>query len=399
MLKYLTFWYIKLREGVLMDIKSKHMKNAVFLISFAIILMWLLENISVVWMGISRMFAIFSPFIIGFAMAVVLNNPMKFIETRLFGNKGMFRKTKEKFKRPVSYLLTLLIFIAIIFIVSFIIVPELVNTAQDLAEKFPSYWANLQVFIKENLESNKQIVEWVNNINIDWEAIEENIISFFKSSALDWVSSTFTFASSIINGIVKFALAFIFSIYILLQKETLIRQAKKFIIAFFPEKVANKIFYIGNLSNNIFSSFLTGQLLEALIIGGLFFISMNIFGFPYALMISIIIAITALIPMIGAFIGCAVGVFLILVVDTKMAFWFIIMFLIIQQIEGNLIYPHVVGKASGLPSIWILVAVTVGGSLFGVLGILLFIPIGSIIYTLLSESINYRLKLKKVKKI
>ncbi len=382
-----------------MDIKSKQMKNAIFLISFAIILMWLLENISVVWMGVSKIMGIITPFILGFAIAFIFNSPMKFIERILFGNKGVFRKIKGSVKRPISYLLTLIMFITIIFIVSFIITPELVNTGEDLARKIPSYWINLQDFIEKNLNGNEQIVQWINSIDIDWKTIEENIISFFKSSALDWVGSTFTFASSIISGIVTFVLAFIFSIYILLQKETLIRQVKKFIIAFFPQKVANRVFYIGNLSNNVFSSFLTGQLLEALIIGGLFFIAMSIFRFPYALMISVIIAITALIPMIGAFIGCAVGAFLILVVNARMAFLFIIMFLIIQQIEGNLIYPHVVGKASGLPSIWILVAVTLGGSMFGVLGILLFIPIGSILYTLLSESINRRLKLKKIKRI
>lgn len=382
-----------------MDIKSKQMKNAIFLISFAIILMWLLENISVVWMGVSKIMGIITPFILGFAIAFILNSPMKFIENKLFGNKGVFKKVKNNIKRPISYLLTLTIFIAIIFIVSFIIIPELVNTAQDLARKIPSYWIDLQGFIEEKLANNEEIVRWINGISIDWRVVEQNIITFFKSSALNWVGSTFTVASSIVSGIITFALAFIFSIYILLQKETLIRQVKKFMIAFFPAKTANRIFYIGNLSNNVFSSFLTGQVLEALIIGGLFFISMSIFGFPYALMISIVIAITALIPMVGAFIGCAVGAFLILVVNARMALFFIIMFLIIQQIEGNLIYPHVVGKASGLPSMWILVAVTVGGSLFGVVGILLFIPIGSIAYTLLSESINHRLKLKKIKKV
>ena len=201
---------------------------------------------------------------------------------------------------------------------------------------------------------------------------------------------------SIVSGLIDLALAFVFSIYVLFQKEKLARQMKKLILALSPKKVAEKIFYIAELSNRTFSSFLHGQLLEAVILGSLFFIAMTIFRFPYPLMISVTIAVTSIIPIFGAFIGAFIGAFLLLVIDYKMAFWFIIMFLIIQQIEGNLIYPHVVGKAAGLPSIWILVAVTVGGSLMGVLGILLFIPIFSIVYTLLSEYVNNRLKEKKI---
>ena len=382
-----------------MDLKSKQMKSAMFLISFALVLMFLLENISGVGAIIARIFAIISPFIIGAGIAFILNSPMMFIEKTFFGKKSLLHKIKDSLKRPISYLITLILFIATIIIILFIIIPELVSTIQDLAIKLPLYWMDLQAYALKNLADNPEIVNFVNSINIDWVSIEESVISFFQRSALNWVGTTFSFASSVVGAFITFVLAFIFSIYVLFQKESLIIQTKKLILAFSSERVAKRTFYIGSLSNRVFANFLSGQLLESIILGGLFLVAMTLFKFPYAIMVSLLIGITALIPMIGGFIGCAIGAFLILVVDAKLAFWFVIMFLVIQQIEGNLIYPHVVGKAAGLPSIWILVAVVVGGSLMGALGILLFIPISSILYALLRESVYERLKLKNINKV
>lgn len=382
-----------------MDFKSKNMKNAMFLITFAVFLMWLLDNLSGLGSLISRSIAIISPFIIGASIAFILNSPMMYIERTFFSDISPLGKIKGSLKRPLSYLITLIIFVATILIILLIIIPELVTTVQDLAVRLPEYWKELQVFVVKNLIDNPQITEWINNINIDWVSIEQSIISFFKDSALNWLGTTFSFATSIVGNIITFIVAFIFSIYILFQKEVLSRQLKKVVLAFTSTRTAERIFYIAELSSTTFTNFLSGQVLEALIIGALFLVAMTIFRFPYALMISLTIAVTALIPMIGAFIGCIVGAFLILVESPIMAFWFVVMFLVIQQIEGNLIYPHVVGKAAGLPSIWILVAVTVGGSLMGVLGILLFIPLGSIAYTLFRELVNQRLKNKNITEV
>lgn len=382
-----------------MEFKSKNMQNAVFLISFAIILMFLLDNIAGLGVFFRRILSVVSPFIIGAAMAFIMNNPMMFIERTFFSERSPMGKIKNGFKRPLSYVITLILFVATILIVLLIIIPELVNTIQELTVKLPEYWKDVQVFVVKNLIDNPQLTDWVNNINIDWVSIEQSVILFFQRSALDWVGNTFTFATSLVGNIITFVVAFIFSIYVLLQKEALLRQSKKVILAFTPARISQRIFYIGNLSNSAFSNFISGQLLEAIIIGSLFLIAMFIFKFPYAIMISLTIAVSALIPIVGAFVGCIIGAFLILVESPIQALWFVVMFLVIQQIEGNLIYPHVVGKASGLPSIWILIAVTVGGSLMGILGILLFIPIGSILYTLLKESVNHRLKIKDIKDI
>lgn len=382
-----------------MDLKSKNMKNAMFLIAFGISLMWLLDNLSLFGSILSRILAIISPFMIGASIAFILNSPMMYIEKTFFSDSSPLGKIKGSFKRPLSYLITLIIFVATILIILLIILPELVTTVQDLTVRLPQYWKDLQVFIVKNLIDNPQVTDWINNINVDWVSIEQSVISFFKDSALNWLGSTFSFATSIVGNFITFVVAFIFSIYILFQKEVLLRQLKKVVLAFSSTKTAERIFYLAELSSTTFTNFLSGQLLEAIIIGGLFLVAMTIFRFPYALMISLTIAVTALIPMIGAFIGCIVGAFLILVESPIMAFWFVVMFLIIQQIEGNLIYPHVVGKAAGLPSIWILVAVTVGGSLMGVLGILLFIPIGSIAYTLFKETVHQRLKNKNITEV
>lgn len=381
-----------LREEMMMDSDSKFMKRALFLISFAIILIFVLYNIVMVVDIIGRFISIISPFILGLVIAFIFNGPMRFLEKKIFGNKGVFKKLSPGLKRVISYIITLTIIVFIFLLISFIIIPELINTLQDLINKSSSYIEKVQEFVTTIIENNPQLMEWASFVDFDWDQLKNNSIEFTKNSIIGVLESTLNISMTIVSGTITFALAFVFSIYVLFQKEKLTRQMKKLILAFCNKKVSEKIFYISNLSNRVFSSFLYGQVLESIILGTLFFVAMSIFKFPYPLMISVTIGVTSIIPIFGAFVGAAIGVFLIVVIDAKMALWFVIMFIIIQQIEGNLIYPFVAGKASGLPSIWILVAVTVGGSLMGVLGILLFIPIFSILYTLLSESVNRRLK-------
>ena len=203
-------------------------------------------------------------------------------------------------------------------------------------------------------------------------------------------------AMSILGGLLTAVLAAVFSVYILLQKEKLGAQCKKLLYAFLPQERAGQALSIAALSSRTFASFLSGQCLEAVILGCLFFIAMSVLRFPYALMISVLVGFTALIPLFGAFIGCAVGAFMILIIDPMRALWFVILFLVLQQIEGNLIYPKVVGGSVGLPSIWVLVAVTIGGSTMGIAGMLLFIPLCSVLYALLRRTVYERLQKKEV---
>ena len=212
------------------------------------------------------------------------------------------------------------------------------------------------------------------------------------------LSSSFSLVGSVVSGIVSFLIGVVFSVYVLFQKEKLSVQAKKILYALLPEKKADRAVAIGKLSNQVFSSFLSGQCLEACILGAMFVIVMSILRMPYAMLIGIVIALTALIPIVGAFIGCAVGMFLIVMVSPVQAVWFLVLFLVIQQVEGNLIYPRVVGGSIGLPSMWVLAAVSVGGSLFGITGILIFIPLCSVCYALFRDFVHKRLRKRKVKK-
>ncbi|MDD4564500.1 MAG: AI-2E family transporter [Eubacteriales bacterium] len=376
-----------------MKIRSDQMKNAFILIAFGVVLIWALDNLNNLWSVLLVLLSIASPFMIGIAIAFVMNVPMRFFE------KTILKKLTQKIKRPISYIITLLLFVFIIFITLFIVVPELYNSIQELVNRAPQAWNNFLIWIQTTtFTENEYIAKYINDINIDWKVIEQKGMNFLSASASDWLVSTFSVATSVLGAIISIVLGFVFSIYVLLQKEKLISQVKRISIALFPRSIHGKLVYLANLTNKSFSNFLSGQLLEAIIIGSMFFISMKIFNFPFVLVISILIGITSFIPIVGAFIGAIVGTLLIMVEDVRMGFWFLVMFLIIQQIEGNLIYPNVAGKTVGLPSIWVLVAVTLGGSLFGILGIILFVPLGNIIYTLIKEFVENRLKVKNVTK-
>ncbi len=280
----------------------------------------------------------------------------------------------------------------------FVVIPEVVKTTMTLSESIPAFVEITLTQAVTLFSQYPEIVRYIEEIEIDWAALFQEIIFFFKNGAGSVLNSTVSAALSIANGFADFGIGFIFSIYLLLQKETLVRQGKKLVRAFLQEKKAERLIEIVGRAEKIFSSFLAGQCVEAVILGTLFFITMSVLQMPYALLIGVLIAFTALIPVFGAFIGCAVGIFLMLMVNPVSALEFLAVFLILQQIEGNLIYPHVVGNSVGLPSIWVLAAVTIGGSLMGVVGMLIFIPLCSLLYSLLRDEVNRRTLVKKNKK-
>ncbi len=379
-----------------MDYNSNQMKKAMFLITFAVVLFWASNHVNDFVGVFFKVIGIISPFILGFAIAFIFNGPMKRIEDILFGKKGLLKFLPKALHRSISYLITLLLFVAGFSTIIFVLLPDLITTVQNLGANIPSYWKNFQIWATSIIGGDSQISIWISNLNIDWKSIEESVLAFLRDSSKDWLSTTWGVATSLMSGMTSLFLGFTFSVYALMKKEVLLNQCKKVTLAFLPEPIAKKIFYIGNMSNTVFSSFIFGQCVEAIILGSLFFLSMSIFGFPYALIISVIISVTALIPMVGALIGMMFGILLILIVSPIQAFWFFVWFQTLQQIENNFIYPHVVGKAAGLPAIWILVAITVGGTMFGVMGIILFIPLSSVIYALFKDYVNGRLEKKKI---
>lgn len=356
-----------------------------------------LQNYTMVLLGIQWVIGLAFPFILGGCMAFIINIPMNLFENKVFLAKGLRDKPLlKKIRRPLSLVLALLAILALLFIVSFLIVPEIANTALVIKEKAPSFIAHLQQQINGLQSAYPEIAGWLQNISLDWDNIEGAIIDFAQKGVMNFLGSTVNVASSIAGGFVNFGIGLIFAIYVLLQKEKLGIQFRKLLYAYAPEKRADHTVDILKLSATTFTNFITGQCTEAVIIGCLFFVTMSIFRFPYALMVSVLIAFLSLIPIFGAFIGCAVGAFLILMVSPVQAFWFIVLFLVVQQLEGNLIYPHVVGGSVGLPSIWVLAAVTVGGSAWGITGMILTIPICSILYTLLREDTRHRLSQRHI---
>ena len=372
-----------------MDLNKKNMKNIMLLIVFAVLFYVGVQRIESVAAGFSFVVSIVFPFLLGAAMAFILNVPMSFMEKRLFS------KTKgkaKKLKRPICLVLAILFVVAILWIVLLVVIPEVASTVASLSVNIEAALIKLQRWTMDIFEDNKQIEVWIASLQFDWDGIIQTAFGFLKNGAGNVLNSTMTVAKTVINSVMNFCVAFVFACYILLQKEKLAVQIRKILYAFFSKKVVTKVLDIASLSYKTFANFVTGQCCEAVILGTMFFISMSILRFPYALLVGVLIAFTALIPIFGAFIGCFLGTFLILVADPMKAIAFVILFLVLQQVEGNLIYPHVVGGSVGLPSIWVLVAVTVGGSLMGIVGMLVFIPISSVVYALFREMVYKRLK-------
>lgn len=375
-----------IHRGEDVENSKENIKRIRNLIVFAILLYLGVQHINVVFQVICNLFGLISPFVLGAGIAFVLNVPMSAIEKKI---EKMFGK--RKYNRPLALVGTIVCVILVIAMVLFVVIPELAATILSLKDLFPAFLVRVQETAEKVFAENPKIVEEIASIKIDWDEIVNSVASFLKNGAGNFLNSTVNVAVSVVSAIANFCIGFVFSCYILLQKEKLSTQVKKAMYAFIPVKKADRMIEICMLSSKTFSSFLTGQCLEALILGGMFLISMLVLGFPYALLVGVLVAFTALIPIFGAFIGCVVGVFLILMVSPVQALGFLVLFLVLQQIEGNFIYPHVVGNSVGLPSIWVLVAVTLGGSTMGVLGMIIFIPLISVLYTLFREEVYRRI--------
>mgnify|MGYP002800873138 FL=1 len=376
---------------------KKQMKSIMLLILFTVMLYVGLQNIDVVLGVLGTMIGLVFPFILGGGIAFVLNVPMSFLERNIFG-RGRLKNSRRAAKaaRPVSLVLALLLVILIIMIAGFVILPELGSTVMGLGKGIETGIRNLQIWIDSTFQNNSAIVEWANSLEIEPQKMVDSIMGVLQNGVNNILSSAVTVTVGIANTAMNASIAFVFACYILIQKEKLMVQAKKALFALLPEKTVNYLLHVCSLANNTFSRFVTGQCIEAVILGTMFFVAMTIFRFPYAMLVGVLIAFTALIPIFGAFIGCAISFLLILLVSPVKALLFLILFLVLQQIEGNLIYPHVVGGSVGLPSVWVLVAVTVGGSLMGVAGMLIFIPLVSVSYALFREWMYKSLKKKGV---
>ena len=374
----------------LSDETVKKIRGLVVFTALVVACMWKYEDVLKI---LGALFHVTFPFILGGAIAFVLNVPMSFVERHLFSEEKTRKKpVLKKLARPVSMILVLVAVTGVIVLVMFVLIPQLGKTFANLGQSIQEFIPKVQMWVEDIFHGNKEIMEWVNKLEFNWDKIMSTGIDFLGYGAGSVLDSTITAAKSIVSSITTFFIAFVFAIYILLQKEKLGVQSKKVLFAFVRKGRAEATLEVLALTYNTFSSFLTGQCVEAVILGCMFVVTMAVLKLPYALLSGIVIAFTALIPIFGAFIGCAVGAFLIFMVDPMKALIFVALFLVLQQIEGNLIYPHVVGNSVGLPSIWVLAAVSIGGSLMGVVGMLIFIPMVSVLYALFREVVYLKLK-------
>lgn len=339
---------------------------------------------------------IFYPFIMGGAMAFVINILMRFLERNIFENRWT-RKNRilQKLKRPISLILSVLIILMAFLSVFLLVIPELVEAiiqmGSHLQGSIQDIYNLLEQFFTRQDWSEAILTPLEAASRVNWSELVERSLTFLSGGISSLLGSTFSVASLVIGQTFDWLIAIVFACYLLIGKEKLNRQVHRVLQAYLPDKWRHRVLEVLGLTSRTFASFITGQCLEALILGCMFFLAMTIGKFPYALVISVLIGFTALIPYVGAFLGCAVGILMIFTVNPVKALVFIILFNVLQQIEGNVIYPRVVGKSVGLPATWVLVAITVGGSLMGIVGMLIFIPLVSVCYTLLRRDVGRRL--------
>lgn len=371
--------------------KDKTRKDIIIIISYIALVIFALVNFSKILAFLGKVISIFSPFLLGIILAFVLNVLNNFIEKKIFG-KIKPSKIWNKIKRPLCITLSLILVFLTIFFVMNLLIPQLKNSASLFTDTLPAYKEDI-IGILNKFDVDESTV---NKVGEYLDNFGKVITDYIKGNSKDVITVTTEVATSVVNIISKGIITLVFAIYMIAQKETLSRQINKVMKAYLKPKTINKIDTVGTLANKTFSNFVTGQCLEALIFGSLVFVGMLIFRFPYASTIGVLLGFTALIPIFGAFIGTAIGFILIMMVSPVKAILFVVFIIVLQQIEGNLIYPRVVGKSIGLPGMWVLLSVTVGGSIGGILGMLIATPLCSLLYALFTRMINDRLKSNKI---
>lgn len=362
----------------------------------AILFYAVISNLGIFFRGLGFIWNVFIPVTLGLSMAFVLNMPLRFFENKVFGKLTRANgKVWSKLKRPLCLALSVLTVLSLMTLLLSFVIPQFISTCADFFLKLPEYMDQLsstarQLIIRFNLPID------LNTVTVDWSLVSAWALELFDANSQTITQSAMEIISGLVNGIFNVILGFVISIYVLASKEKLGRLAKSILYSFIKRDTARKIISVVVLSNKAFTGFVSGQCVEVGVIGVLCFIGMLIFRFPHALMVSCIIAVTAFIPIFGGIIGAIIGAFLILLVDPIKAVWFLIFIIILQQLESHIIYPKMMGKHVSLPGIWVLLAVTVGGGLFGVLGIIISVPLCSVLHTLLEQWIIKRLEERNI---
>ncbi len=365
------------------EFNKKTLRSMFFVVAAGIILYWLLHDTDRVSGVFGALMNVFAPFLAGAGIAFVINVPMRAIESKLMAIKQM------TLRRAIALLITFIIIALVIALVFLLLIPQLADTVKTLVPQLYDFALETEQSINGYLQDNPDIKTWLIQSTsfeeLDWDGLVQKGVTFIGNSISTILTGAFSAIGTVFSGVINAFISIVFAVYCLFQKENLARQGRKLVYAFLPELWADRIVRVLRLSNSTFSNFLSGQCVEVCILGALFAIAMAIFRMPYIPLVSVLVAVTAFIPIVGAWVGCITGAFFILVHDPMLAVWFVIMFLVIQQIENNLIYPRVVGTSIGLSGMWVLVAVALGGAWFGVAGMFLMIPIASVFYTVMRQ--------------
>ncbi len=375
-----------------MDMNRRTIRTILGFIAFGVVMLAAAWNLGAVWAALKFVFSLFSFFIMGLCFAFIFNTPLQVIENKMFAwpNKHWGRLWL-RLRRPISLVLTMVFVLGVLFLVVFMVIPEMGRTFVVIGDELPVFYEEITTWLQTMQQESGRSLGSLNLPELDWVKIGDAILDLFRNGAGDIVTNTVAAATTVVSGVTNVVIGIILAVYILWQKERLADQGKRVLYAYLPDKRVDRMLEIGGLASHTFGNFITGQFLEAVILGSLCFLGMRIFNFPFAPMVSVLVGVTACIPLIGAFIGFVIGAFMILVHQGAMtALWFCIFFVSLQQVEGNLIYPYVVGKRMMLPGLWVITATMLGGNLAGILGILISVPLASLLYTLLKEAVNHR---------
>lgn len=363
-------------------------------IAILLAVLWIMNNLNIISNFMGQIQNVISPFLVGAAIAFILSIPVNYIEKYL--KRIDYFKRHRKTLRGLAIILSLILIILLIYFLIFLVLPDFEDTITSFISIVPTTISQLISKVMRFIDRHPELVTYIQQLDINLNNLAQRAIAFVQSLATNLLSQTFTIGIGLVNSLFNLFISLVFGITVVSAKETLTRQVKKVIYAICNLPWANYLVNVGKLANDVFTNFVSGQVLEAFILGILVYIGMLICHFPYALTISVIMGASGLIPIFGAIFGAVARALLIVVTSPTKAILFIIFITVVQQLEGNIIYPRVVGGSVGLPGLWTLVAVTVGGAFFGLPGMLLSVPTVSVIYQLTAATINHRLDLKEL---
>lgn len=372
---------------------KKEIRRYTFAAFLAVIVCYIVQHFTLITKALSIALNALEPLLLGLIIAYIFNIILRWFEKHYFpkSEKGFISYTR----RPVCLVLSFVIAIAIVVLILTIVIPELINAIKLISYEIPPLLNEGKNYLINKLseypELQMQATEALEEFDfkgLDWANITAKVTNFLKSGVLGIISSAVGIVGAITGTVTNIVLAMIFAIYLLLRKDKLLSDIGRFQNAYFSERTKNRINHICRTSNETFQSFFIGQFVEAIILGSLCFIGMSVLKLPYAGMSGTLVGVTALIPIVGAFLGAGISAFIIFTVNPMQALIFLIFLVILQQLEGNIIYPKVVGNSIGLPGIWVLAAVTVGGGLFGIVGMMVGVPLAATLYKLIFESLE-----------